>query len=254
MARRVLGVGRQQSSLDEALAVGAIDEALLDAAGAARRSDLVVFCTPVDRIGEQMLEAAATCKEGAIFTDAGSTKRAIVQAAEAELPNRVRFVGGHPLAGSEKKSIAFAHADLFVDRWTVLTPTANTPVTALDTVGLFWRALGARVRTMAPADHDVALALTSHLPHLVAAALAGLLPQEMHDLTATGFRDTTRVASGDPCVWTPIFQQNRAAVLAALDQLETRLRHFRAALETHDLAQIDSLLTQGKKVRDALGS
>jgi prephenate dehydrogenase len=170
------------------------------------------------------------------------------------LPPAVRFVGGHPLAGSEKKGVENAHADLFVDRCTVLTPTCGTSDTALDTVANFWLALGARVKTMSPEEHDQALAMTSHLPHLVAAALAGILPADLHELAATGFRDATRIAAGDPAVWTPIFQHNHAAVLAALDQLEVRLRRFRAALESNDVIAIDSLLTQGKRMRDALGS
>ena len=145
-------------------------------------------------------------------------------------------------------------ATLFVERWTVLTPTEKTPTSALDDVRSFWQALGARVRLMAPEDHDRALALTSHLPHLVAAALAGVLPDSLRELTASGFRDTTRIAGGDPEVWTPIFQHNRAAVLAALVQLMDRLDKFRQALASNETATIDQLLAQGKRVRDALGS
>jgi prephenate dehydrogenase len=107
---------------------------------------------------------------------------------------------------------------------------------------------------MSPEAHDRALALTSHLPHLVAAALAGILPEDLHDLTATGFHSTTRVAAGDPALWSAIFQHNRASVLAALDALQARLSQFREALENPDKVALDSLLLQGKKVRDALGS
>jgi prephenate dehydrogenase len=250
LAERIIGVGRDRTKLELARRLGAIDEVSLDLASAAAAADCVVFCAPVNRIAEQVKIVAARCPAGAILTDAGSTKQAIVEAVEAE----PRFVGAHPLAGSEKKGVEYAHADLFVERWTVLTPTARTLPEAVARVRSFWEALGARVRLMTPADHDRALALTSHLPHLVAAALAGLLPDEWRDLTATGFRDTTRIAGGDAEVWTPIFQHNRAAVLAALDQLEQRLQQFRHALVNDDVAQIDQLLTQGKKVRDALGS
>jgi prephenate dehydrogenase len=254
LAQHVVGVGRDAAKLDEARVRGAIDEGTVSLADGLNDADLVIFCTPVDRIVEQIKKVPEFCDHGAIISDAGSTKSAIVHAIEADLPSHVSFVGGHPLAGSEKKGVEHADADLFLNRWTVLTPTKRTQPDALETVRSFWVALGARVRTMSPEDHDEALALTSHLPHLVAAALAGILPEELRDLTATGFKDTTRVAGGDPEVWTPIFQQNRTAVLASLDRLEDRLHGFRQALANDDVAMIDQLLAQGRKVRDALGS
>ena len=254
VVRRVIGVGRDQGKLDQARALGAIDESTLALAKGATEADLSIFATPVDHIAAQVIEAAAHCKAGALLTDAGSTKRAIVDAVESRLPAHVQFVGGHPLAGSEKKGVESAHADLFVERWTVLTPTPKTSSESLRRLSAFWNALGARVRIMTPEEHDRALALTSHLPHLVAAALAGMLPGHWTELTATGFRDTTRIAGGDPALWTPIFEHNRAAVLAALEQLEERLRVFRQALTANDWQLIDQLLTQGKRMRDALGS
>jgi prephenate dehydrogenase len=250
LAERVIGVGRDPAKLELARRLGAIDEVSLDLADASAAADCVVFCTPVNRIAEQVKLVAACCPPGAILTDAGSTKQAIVETVESV----ARFVGAHPLAGSEKKGVEHAHADLFVERWTVLTPSGRTSPEAVASVRSFWEALGARVRLMTPADHDQALALTSHLPHLLASALAGLLQDDWRDLTASGFRDTTRIAGGDPEVWAPIFQHNRAAMLAALGLLEQRLQQFRAALTNEDVAQIDGLLTQGKKVRDALGS
>ena len=254
LARRVLGVGCDLHQLEQARRLGAIDVGTLDLADAARTADFIIFCAPVDHIAGQIKDAAAHCKTGSILTDAGSTKQEIVKAVETDLPGHVLFVGGHPLAGSEKKGVDNGHADLFVQRWTVLTPTQKTPKGALASVQSFWQALGSRVRIMAPADHDQALALTSHLPHLLASVLAGVLPDDWVELTASGFRDMTRVASGDPCLWTPIFQHNRQAVLAALDQLEDRLREIRQALANHDVSRIDHCLAQGKKVRDALGS
>jgi len=254
VARRVLGVGRDPHQLELARRLGAIDAGTLDLADAARTADCMVFCAPVDRIAGQIKDAAVHCKAGTILTDAGSTKREIVQAVEADLPGYLGFVGGHPLAGSEKKGVEHGHADLFVQRCTVLTPTEKTAKEALASVQSFWQTLGSRVRIMAPADHDQALALTSHLPHLLASVLAGILPDDWSELTASGFRDMTRVASGDPVLWTPIFQHNRQAVVAALDQLEDRLREIRQALANHDVFRIDQFLAQGKKVRDALGS
>jgi prephenate dehydrogenase len=208
----------------------------------------------VDRIEEQVLAAAPGCAAGTLLTDAGSTKAAIVRGVEGRLPDGVAFVGSHPLAGSEKRGPEHADARLFHNRLTVVTRTDRTPADALERTAAFWQALGSRVHVMAPEDHDRALALTSHLPHLLASALAGLLPPELYDLTATGFRDTTRVAAGDPALWTGIFLQNRAAVLDELARLGARLDAFRQALAAADGPALDALLAQAKRIRDALGS
>jgi prephenate dehydrogenase len=254
LAERVVGVGRHEASLQRAQAAGAIDESCLDLIEAVRRAEFAVFCTPVDRIAEQMLKAGPECAPGTLLTDAGSTKAAIVRAVDGRLPKGISFVGSHPLAGSEKRGPENAAANLFENKLTIVTPTSQTEATALDRTTAFWRALGARVRLMDPDEHDRALALTSHLPHLAAAALAGILKPELHDLTAGGFRDTTRVAAGDPSIWTGIFLQNKEAVLAALDHFDERLHRFREALKAGDRFALDSLLEQAKKVRDALES
>jgi prephenate dehydrogenase len=254
VAGRVVGVGRQRASLERARQLGAIDEGSLDLLEAARRSDFLVFCTPVDQIAAQVLAAGAVCPAEAVLTDAGSTKGEIVRAVEAHRPARGAFVGSHPLAGSEKRGAEHAHADLFQDRLTVVTKAPWTDPQALEQTAAFWQALGSRVRVMDPWEHDRALALTSHLPHLLAAALAGVLPPQLYELSATGFRDTTRVAAGDPSLWAAILEQNRAAVLEALGRLGARLAQFEGALRAGDVATIHALLTQGKRGRDALGS
>jgi prephenate dehydrogenase len=254
LAERVVGVGRQQASLDQALAVGAIDEGSLELHQAVRRSEVAVFCTPVDRIAEQVLEAAPGCMAGTLLTDAGSAKGAIVAAIDGKLPRHVHFVGSHPLAGSEKRGPECADAELFQDRLTVVTPSSHTQPFGLERVQTFWRALGSRIRVMSPEEHDQALAMTSHLPHLAASALAGILPPELHELTATGFRDTTRVAAGDPALWTGIFLQNRLAMLEALGELQGRLIAMKQAIMTNDRTTLDTLLAQAKRTRDALGS
>jgi prephenate dehydrogenase len=254
LAERVIGVGRQQASLDAAIAVRAVDEGSLDLVAAASRADAVVFCTPVDRIPDQILEAAPHCRPGTLLTDAGSAKAAIVAAVEDKLPAHVDFMGSHPLAGSEKRGPEFADAELYENRLTIVTPTPRTRLRALERIIAFWQALGSRVKVMPPEQHDAALAMTSHLPHLAASALAGILPPELHELTATGFRDTTRVAAGDPSLWTGIFLQNPNAVTAAVESLQTRLTAFKQAINANDRASLDALLTQAKRTRDALGS
>jgi len=254
VAVRVLGVGRQQTSLQRALEVGAIDEGLLDIHDAVSKADVAVFCTPVDRIPEQIAGAGPYCKPGALLTDAGSTKAHIVRCVEAALPDGVYYVGSHPLAGSEKRGCDFADADLFQDRLTVVTQTDQTDVNALERTKSFWNALGSRVRVLDPEDHDEAVALTSHLPHVVAAALAGSLPSELQDFAASGFRDTTRIAAGDPELWTAILAQNRDAVLRQLQVFDIGLARLRSMLEVKNWTALNGLLAQAKKVRDALGS
>src|SRR5262249_8211293 len=156
----------------------------------------------------------------------------------------------HPLAGSEKRGPEYADANLFRGRLTLVTPSTQTDSAALERTVSFWQAVGSRVRVMAPEEHDRALALTSHLPHLVASALAGILPPALSNSTATGFRATPRVAAGAPAIWTGIFAQNRAAVLDALGLLRDRLTRFQDALQAGDREAIDTLLAQAKKVRD----
>jgi prephenate dehydrogenase len=252
LAKRVLGVGRRQASLQQALARGAIDEVFVDFPEAVNRADVVVFCTPVDMIAEQILAAAPHCKAGALLTDAGSTKAALVRGLAGRLPADVSFVGSHPLAGSEKRGPEHADANLFDGKLTVITPTADTNADALDRASAFWRALGSDVRIMDPEEHDRALALTSHVPHLVAAALVSLLTSELFPLAATGFRDTTRVAAGDPALWTGIFLQNRQPVVAGLQLLAESLDRFRQALTRSDRVALDQLLAESKHLRDAL--
>ena len=252
LAERVLGVGRRQASLQEALARGAIDEAFVDLSEAANRADVAIFCTPVDMIAEQILTAALRCKAGALLTDAGSTKAALVRSLAGRLPSDVSYVGSHPLAGSEKRGPEYADANLFDGKVTVITPTADTNGAVLDRLSAFWKALGSDVRIMDPEEHDRGLALTSHVPHLVAAALVSLLRPELLPLTATGFRDTTRVAAGDPALWTGIFLQNRDAVLAGLELVQGNLERFRQALTRSDRVTLDRLLTESKLLRDTL--
>src|SRR5262249_24065968 len=152
----------------------------------------------VDRIADLVLRAAHVCRPGTLITDVGSTKAAIVHAVEGNLPPDVSFVGSHPLAGSEKQGPEYASADLFQNRLVLVTPTERTQPNATEESEHFCQALGARTRRLSPEDHDAAVAWTTHLPHLTAAALAGVLPSGLAEFTATGFRDTTRLASGSP--------------------------------------------------------
>jgi prephenate dehydrogenase len=247
-------VGRDAKNLSRAVELGAIDSFTTDLWEGVKAAGLVVVCTPVDRIAEVILRAAPHCRPDALLTDAGSTKAGIVKAVEQGIPDGLAFVGSHPLAGSEKTGAEHARADLFEDRVAVVTPTPLTDEDACFTVVDFWTALGSQVVTMTPEDHDDALAITSHLPHAVATAVAGSTPTDLLSLTAGGFRDVTRVAGGDPELWAAIFRANRDAVLGALGKFTERLAGFRHLLETGDGAGLVRWLAEGKQVRDALGS
>jgi prephenate dehydrogenase len=251
-ATHIVGVDRDAGALGRALERGAIVEGFTNLADAVACCEFVLFCTPVDTIAQQILAAAPACKPGTTLTDAGSTKGAIVGALNGRLPSGIGFVGGHPLAGSEKQGPEHAEAGLFVDRVVVLTPVAETDRGALNLVTSFWQALGANVRQLSPEAHDRALAVTSHLPHLLASALAGILPAELASLTASGFRDTTRIASGDPALWTAILSANRSELLEVLGKLEERLGEFRRALEKQDLENVRNLLSAGRTSRMSL--
>jgi prephenate dehydrogenase len=251
LAGRIVGADRNAAALAAAQERGMLDEGHTDACEAVAEASLVVFCTPVDRIAEHVAACATACRPGTLLTDVGSTKSAIVRRLAGRLPPGVNFVGSHPLAGSEKTGPENARADLFEGRLVVLTPVGDPPA-AVWTIGDFWRALGARVETMSPEKHDEVLATTSHLPHLVASALAGVLPQEWRPLTATGFRDTTRLAAASPELWQAIFLSNQPALLEALDRYRAHLELFRDALLKGDGKRLRVLLDQGKYVRDSL--
>ena len=261
LAAEVVGVGRRPASLERALARGAIDRATTNLVDGVAEADWVVVATPVADVADAVLSAAAASPRAAI-TDAGSTKAAIcaaVAAARAPLdgdephPVRGRFIGSHPLAGDHRTGPDFARADLLVGRTVVVTPEDATPPGLIERAQQFWESLGATVELLSPEEHDRALAATSHLPHLVAAALAGATPEEWLRLAATGWGDATRIAAGDPGLWTQIFQQNRAGVLDALRRFEHRLAALSEALASDDAAALSTELQEAKRIRDALG-
>jgi prephenate dehydrogenase len=170
------------------------------------------------------------------------------------LPPTVTFIGSHPMAGSEKKGSAFADADLFVNRATILTTDGPPPTEALEKLAQFWTALGSRVHRMSAAEHDHTVAYVSHLPHVVAAALAAVVDPGLLPLSAGGFRDTTRIAAAAPAIWEPIFRTNRAEVLAACEAFIQQFQAFQTLLADDNGEGLIRWLTEGKRVRDALGS
>lgn len=254
LAQRVIGIGRRRTSLEAARRLGAITASTLNLDRGVREADVVIVCTPVDQIPQYVQATAAACPKGCLITDVGSTKQRIVTALDGRLPRGVRFVGSHPLAGSEKRGATEGNADLLVGRVVVLTPTRDTDPAARRGVAALWQSLGARVIEMSPAAHDRALAATSHVPHAIASALALTVPAAGYPLAAGGLRDTTRIAAGDPEMWTQILLDNRANVQAVLEQFDTSLADLRRALAAADRPRLKRILTQAKRKRDALGS
>jgi prephenate dehydrogenase len=254
LAGRVIGVGRRVDSLRKAMEAGAVTETALNLDEAIRPADLVVFATPVNRIAPAILEASRHFSSGALITDAGSTKAEMVRELDATLLPDIRFVGGHPLAGGEKAGPENATADLFEGRVAIVTPTDRTPRTVVRDATEFWASLGARVITMSPEEHDEAVAAISHLPHLLASAVARCTPKERLDLAASGWRDTTRIAAGDAELWTQILLSNRRNVLKSLARFEKTVSRFKAALKNDDPAALKRLFAEAKRIRDAVGS
>lgn len=249
LARQVIGIGHRAESLRVALHRGAVTRTTLDLAEGVADAEWVVVCTPVAHIAGDVRAAAEHCRPGAIITDAGSTKAQIVEQVGSPLPRGVRFVGSHPLAGGERSGPAAADAELFVDRLVVVTPTESTATVDVARVSEFWQALGARRVTMTVNEHDRLLASASHLPHLVAAVLAAATPEEALPLTATGWADSTRIASGDPELWRQILASNRASVLKSLRQFDDVLAAIRDALQAGDDERVFEILRGAQERR-----
>ncbi len=252
VCRHVIGFGRSAVRLEAARNAGLIDEYALDS-DAAAQVDLYVCCLPVDRIAESVRRAAVHMRRGTVVTDAGSVKSSICDAIGSQPAAGVHFVGSHPLAGSEKQGFEHSDAQLFANKTCVVTPEAGTDEAALSHVTRFWQQLGSHVVSLTPAEHDRILARTSHMPHAVAAAVAAVLTPDDAPFAATGFRDATRIAAGDPELWTSILCANSDAVAVELESVIDRCRAFIEALEASDAMRIEQLLAEGRRCRNAIG-
>ncbi len=238
----VIGYGHRQSTIDTALKMGAIDEAVTSPEAAVKDSDWVILATPVGLFEKLLLQIAPALPVNAIVTDVGSTKRSIVRQAEITLPKTVHFIGSHPMAGSEKRGVEFAKSDLFTGARCILTPTSKSNPSALAAVEQFWQSLGSKTVQMSPEDHDRNICDISHLPHAIAAALVAMQSEESLPLAGQGFLDTTRVAGGDGGLWRDILIDNR-------DNVADSVKRFRAKLDAllnmlgsnHDAAQREAL-------------
>ena len=254
LADKVIGIGRKQMSLRIARRVGAVTNTTIDLAKGVADAELVIVCTPVGQIVDDVLKVAEHCPPGTLITDVGGAKGPIVAALDENMPRDCRFLGGHPLAGSEKAGAANASADLFDGRVALITPTLNTRAEDYDLIEEFWEALGSVVIKMTAEEHDQALALTSHLPHLAASALAVTVPEQLYRLSGAGLLDTTRLAGGDATLWRQIIMLNRDNALGALEQYGAKLSALHAAIRDGNENELGRFLALGKKNRDALGS
>jgi prephenate dehydrogenase len=251
-AGQVVGVFRRSSTLRKALRHKAVDKAVMDIAEGVKGADLIIIGSPVHSIPALAWEAARSAKPGAIITDVGSTKSWIVARLEKLLKgSSATFVGSHPMAGSEKTGVEFARGDLLEGSPCIVTRTVKTDRRALTKVAGFWKALGAKVDVMDPGEHDRAVSLVSHLPHIVAFSLAGAVPEKALRYAAEGFKDTTRVASSDPVLWSDIFLTNKAEVVKAARLFKKYYNGLVAAIVKGDRGRTVKALASARRKRDA---
>lgn len=253
LANQVVGVGRPGKPPLGAVAIGALDSAEENIERAALNADLVICCAPVQQIPDLILRCSRAMLPTGLLTDVGSTKGSIVEEIERTAPG-VAFVGSHPLAGGTASGFEHAQHDLLEGSLVIVTPSRETSAANLERIMQLWTSLGARTCMMTPEEHDVALAQTSHLPHIVAAALSAATATNLLPLTATGWRSTTRIAQGNAKLWRQILEENRLPALQALKNFGKVLEHWQRALENADGDALEKLLEDGKATRDALGS
>ncbi len=253
LAKEVVGVGRTIAKLDTALQRGAIDVATDDILIGAKDTDLVIACTPVQSIVDSLSVAASVAVPNVILTDVGSTKQSIIRAAEGRL-SPFQYIGSHPIAGGHHSGVEHAVGTLLDGALVVITPSETNPPELVDRMSRFWESMGARICILTPKEHDEALAISSHLPHMVSSALAGATPREVLQFVGKGWLDSTRIAASNSQLWRQILQENHAPALQALKNFATICETWIEALERGDFDQVESLLQAGKATRDAVAS
>ncbi len=256
---RISGVVRRQETLEEAAAMTCGAHAVFNAVSPslqlAREADLVVLCTPVQTILQQLVSLATLLPPGTVVTDVGSTKRAVMNAATA-LPPDVSFVGGHPMAGSERKGLAAAQLNLYQGAtWALCVPPGAEEAAAR--LRELIRVLGSVPLDIEAETHDALVALSSHLPHVVAGALTNVVfgsdyADAVLPFIAGGFRDSTRIAAASPVMWRDICLTNRDQLLPALDAMQAELTQWRAAILAGDAPLLEALLTTARERRERL--
>jgi cyclohexadieny/prephenate dehydrogenase len=259
LARHIVAATRSAETAARANELKLADQCGTDLAAAVKDADLVIVCTPVGACGAATKAIAASLKPGCIISDVGSVKQAVIADMKPHIPAGVHFVPAHPVAGTEYSGPEAAILDLFQGRGCILTPLPGVDAAAADKLEAFWRALGSDVNRMDPAHHDRILAITSHLPHLIAYTIVGTaddlgghLNSEVLKYAAGGFRDFTRIAASDPTMWRDVFLNNKEAVLEVLQRFQEDLFYLQRAIRWDEGDKLFDLFTRTREIRRAL--
>ncbi|NMD07536.1 MAG: prephenate/arogenate dehydrogenase family protein [Phyllobacteriaceae bacterium] len=258
-AKSISGHAKSAETLRVAAEIGFADSLHASAADAVKGADLIILCAPVGACGALTAAIKDAVEPGAIITDVGSVKGAIVRDCGPHIPPHAHFIPGHPIAGTEQSGPRAGFAELFQNRWCILTPLPNNPTEKVDALEALWTGFGSKVERMAWDHHDLVLAMTSHLPHLIAyntVATAGDLEQvtqsEVIKFSAGGFRDLTRIAASDPTMWRDVFLNNKDAVLEMLGRFSEELSVLQRAIRWGDGETLFNLFTRARDIRKGI--
>ena len=255
-AKTVVGADRDEAALKTAVDLGVIDRYSTDLIEAVAGSDIIVLAVPVRQTETVLAQLIPGLPVDAVITDVGSSKAHVVSAAERVLgKDIIRFVPGHPIAGREKSGVAASETELFRGHRVILTPLESTQQNAIDLVTEMWNSVGAKTSCLSVQQHDLVLAATSHLPHVLAYATVNTLAgtdyvEEIFEFAAGGFRDFSRIASSDPVMWRDVCLTNKSAILDVLDKFQAGLAEIRRAIETDDSDKLTTAFAASKKIRD----
>ena len=259
LAAEITGFARSEQTRAKALELKLVDRIFPSAAEAVEGADLVILCSPVGTYGALAQEIAPHLKPGAILTDVGSVKGAVVRDVLPHVPEGVHFIPGHPIAGTEQSGPESGFAELFINRWCIITPLPGAEPQAVEKLAAFWRGCGSNVETMTPEHHDLVLAITSHLPHLIAynivstaADLEEVTSSEVIKYSAGGFRDFTRIAASDPTMWRDVFLNNKDAVLEMLGRFSEDLSALQRAIRWGDGDTLFDVFTRSRQIRRSI--
>ncbi len=250
---------RSDATLKRARELALGDSYSIDPADAVKDADLVIVSVPVGSSAEIAQAISKELKPGAVVTDAGSTKASVITQMQPHIPDGVHFIPGHPLAGTEKSGPDAGFADLFQNRWCILTPIEGTSPAEIERLTRFWEACGSRVDTMDPQHHDLVLAIVSHLPHIIAYNIVGtaddleaVTKSEVIKYSASGFRDFTRLAASDPEMWRDVCLHNRDAILEMLSRFAEDLASLQRSIRWGDGEALFNLFTRTRAIRKSI--
>jgi cyclohexadieny/prephenate dehydrogenase len=256
LAGHIAGHARSERTLSKALELGFVDSVHADAATAVGGADLVVVCTPLGTYAGIGAAIGPHLERGATLSDVGSVKQAVIRDLGPHVPEHVHFVPGHPIAGTEHSGPESGFAELFQGRWCILTPPAGTDAAAVERLAELWRRCGSMIEIMEAAHHDQVLAITSHLPHLIAYCIVGTVTgveeatqKEVIKFSASGFRDFTRIAASDPTMWRDVFLNNREAVLEMLGRFSEDLAALQRNIRWGEGDKLAELFTRTRTIR-----